>query len=630
MISFNYVILSSIILASSSASDTTTKKAAIVIGSNAAAPGRHKLRYAHNDANEVAAVLTEVAGFSSDSVHLLLEPEPKELLRRIEDVTQSLIHSSEKTLLFFYYSGHSDQEFIFPSGTAVSFEDIRVRIDNPRIGVRLGIIDSCRGGAWTGTRGLSEAPVFEVKNVTPLSNEGSVLIASSSGLESAHETEQYEGGFFTHHWNAALRGSGDQNEDGIVSLTEAFEYAKRYTITDTALIAETTQHPSFRMNLRGRNDLPLVQLDKQATLVSIDQVKGPIQLVHLGSGLVILEVPKGQRTVKLAIEPGHYLARIREQGHTRAYKFVVEAETPLSVREDQLELMGQNELAARGRKIHPSKTSFEAGAIFTSYASDDIRIISPEFALKYSRKHFELRGLWGLSGNSADAAEHSIRSLTPFNPYLSGFGIINLDKARIRLGLGFTLPLFLDLYAEDPSAISQVGDRYYGVNSASFYNHLNTALHGGYNSFMYLNDALGVTVNVEGQLQLGVSSLTAEVTPFNIIILDNSEEYQFDHGFGVQAALQFRTAFSRWLGVGLRTQLAILPTGFTINQSLRNSEGAVDQPLNGPFYTKPQFSIKPFIFVNYKKLRLSTGVHLNAAVPYRSVYGIDLGVSFIL
>ena len=79
-----------------------------------------------------------------------------------------------------------------------------------------------------------------------------VLIASSSGLEIAHESEGILGSFFTHHLVAGLRGAADPRGDGVVTVTDVFAYAKERTVRDTASISPRPQHPSFSMNLPSR------------------------------------------------------------------------------------------------------------------------------------------------------------------------------------------------------------------------------------------------------------------------------------------------------------------------------------------------------------------------------------------
>ncbi len=71
-----------------------------------------------------------------------------------------------------------------------------------------------------------------------------MLIASSSGLESAHESDRLQGSFFTYHFTGGLRGAADRNGNGEITMTEAFEYAKERTIRDTLRVASETQHPA--------------------------------------------------------------------------------------------------------------------------------------------------------------------------------------------------------------------------------------------------------------------------------------------------------------------------------------------------------------------------------------------------
>ena len=332
-------------LHTSAAAADTHSRIAVVVGANAAAPGRKTLRFAHNDATNIAQVL-RLAGFERDDIRVLHDPDPAALL---EDLDKALAGLSERSsMLVFYYSGHADAQALYPNGKRLALSDLRKRLDSARATVRVGIIDACRGGGWTGTKGLSETEVFEVNLPLSLSNEGSVLISSSSGLEDAHESELIQGSFFTHHWNAALRGAGDENQDGTVTLAEAFDYARSFTIRDTALQTQTPQHPSFQMNLRGKSDLPLVTMTAKNSVVAVQQDSGPLQLVHLGSGVVVLELPKGKRELRLSVPPGRYLVRRQAGEEVFAREIDVAAGGVTHVSEENLALVGSSQLAVKG------------------------------------------------------------------------------------------------------------------------------------------------------------------------------------------------------------------------------------------------------------------------------------------
>lgn len=293
------------------ASAAEIQRVAIVVGSNMAPPGRVPLRYAHEDARKVADVLTSVGGFAARDVRLLFDPEPARLLAAFDEELAVAGRRAEETLLFFYYSGHADEQSIFPAGQALAFSELKARLDDSRAKLRVGLLDSCRGGSWTGSKGLKKVEPFEIDAAPQLAEEGSVLIASSSGQESAHETESLKGSFFTHYWNAGLRGAADRGGDGVVTLNEAFEYARTLTIRDTALLGQEPQHPSFQMKLSGRRDFPLTTLANGRTTLFYDQLTGPTEVVRLSDGLVIVETQPGARRVRLGLPSGSYLVRRR-------------------------------------------------------------------------------------------------------------------------------------------------------------------------------------------------------------------------------------------------------------------------------------------------------------------------------
>jgi len=393
------------------------RRTAVIVGANAAAPGRKPLRYSAQDARAVAAVLIELGGFLREDVHVLIDPEPSTVLSTLD---QALARpGADESLLVFYYSGHADAAALYPRGRPLSFADLRTRLGDRRAAIRLGIIDACRGGGFTGAKGMTEVAPFEVTLPMALESEGSILIASSSGLEDAHESELLGGSFFTHHWNAGLRGAGDRNADGQVTLAEAFDYAKTLTIRDSALETPAAQHPSFSLNLRGRQDLALSKLASADAIVAVEQREGPLELIQLTTGVVVLELPKGPRQMRLAVAPGDYLLRRRHAGEVWTRELVVSAGSVTRIDEAALELHGTGALASkhaaprpitlstlpRGKQeatfwlgvsyadtpgftsVDPSGPSgivgFQTGAIFPRGLTDRLQWLLPTAALTY-------------------------------------------------------------------------------------------------------------------------------------------------------------------------------------------------------------------------------------------------------
>ncbi|MEZ4240560.1 MAG: caspase family protein [Myxococcota bacterium] len=303
---------------------------------------RGALRYAHRDAADVAAALTDVGGFAPDAVHVLLDPAPDALL---DTLRQAVAEAGE--LVVFYYSGHADRDALYPGGHPVALDRIREVLDDPGLRLRVGIVDACGGGSWTGTKGLSPDPApFALPPA--VDSEGAAWIASTSGSERALEADVVGGSLFTHHLVAGLRGAADRSGDGEVTLSEAFAYARRLTARDAAVLADTPQTPSFHLELRGRRDLVLAEVASAPTEVRVVQRTGPLQVVHVDSGAVLTELEPGPREVRLALPAGDYVVRRATSAGVLSADLSLAAGDAAVVDEAALTLHAPAQLARKG------------------------------------------------------------------------------------------------------------------------------------------------------------------------------------------------------------------------------------------------------------------------------------------
>jgi hypothetical protein len=388
-----YVVL--VLLAALPSPASSARRVAVIVGTNHAVPGRERLRYADQDARDLADVLIRAGQFQAADVHTLIEPDPNDVTSRLDAMLAEASRTREETLLLFYYSGHADDRALYPSGRPLPLTDLRSRLGDARAAVRIGIIDACRGGAWTRAKGLKAEPPFEVIVPLDVASEGSILMSSSSGEESAHEADSLHGSFFTHHLVAGLRGAAASSNSGQVTLTEAFAYAQRYTVRDTSRIAQDPQHPSFDMHLRGRADIALTR-----TVVSLEQTAGPLQLVQLSTGVVVLEAPAGERTLKLAVPAGNYLVRKLVDGRSWSREIQVEAGRPMVVPEASLEVVADRMLIAKGPGSPALLSSARGGSLSGRLAAGVSRSESPAGPdLSFTRNLFYLRASleWGIT-----------------------------------------------------------------------------------------------------------------------------------------------------------------------------------------------------------------------------------------
>jgi hypothetical protein len=319
---------------------------AVLVGANAAPPGREPLRFALGDARLMADTLARTGRFAKDDIVTLLEPGPREIVAALESAAGRAGEPGGSGLFVFYYSGHSDGQQLFPRGESLALAELRSVIARLPARVRVAILDTCRGGVWTNTKGLHVGPPLRAVDLIDADTAGTALLSSSSGMENAHEAAVYGGSFFTHHVAAGLLGAADASGDGNVTLQEVFNYAKERTVRDSAHLAPTTQHPSFEIELRGRQDVVLAELAQSPSVLELSQ-RHAHEVVHLSSGVTAVETLPSQRTVRLALPAGQYVVRRVSDGRVLAKD--VSVAPGATVRLDESELRAADErLAFKG------------------------------------------------------------------------------------------------------------------------------------------------------------------------------------------------------------------------------------------------------------------------------------------
>jgi hypothetical protein len=323
---------------------------ALVVGANAPPPGRSALRFAHSDAELMADTLSRTGRFATGDILTLLEPSAAELMEALAQAAQS--QAGGDALFVFFYSGHSDGQMVFPRGEALALAALRDQIARSPARVKVAILDTCRGGGWTGTKGLSVGPPLSAADLLNVEASGTALLSSSSGLENAHEAAVYGGSFFTHHVAAGLRGAADASGDGAVTLQEVFSYAKERTVRDSARMALTTQHPSFEIELRGRQDIVLADVAKSPSVLELSQ-EHALEVVHLASGITALETLPTQKLVRLALPAGQYVVRRVNEGRVFSKDVSIEPGATLHLDERELTVSNDERLAFKGDASAP-------------------------------------------------------------------------------------------------------------------------------------------------------------------------------------------------------------------------------------------------------------------------------------
>ena len=179
--------------------------------------------------------------------------------------------------------------------------------------MRIAILDSCRSGALTRTKGARKAPAFEIQAESPRDAKGLVILTSSTSDEDSQESDAIGGSYFSHHLASGLLGGADRSGDGRVTLFEAYAYAYDRTVADTAESAAGAQHPTFSYDLAGNGDLVLtdVAVRHEGIYFPREAPSGVYFLVDR-KGYVAAEINKGDGVDRrVALAPGRYRVKRR-------------------------------------------------------------------------------------------------------------------------------------------------------------------------------------------------------------------------------------------------------------------------------------------------------------------------------
>jgi hypothetical protein len=312
--------------------ETPIENYAIVVGSNSGGPGQAELRYAEDDARRVGALLVELGGYSQDHVQLVLHPSPDELrdvLAKLGERIRGDAAAGRQSRLFFYYSGHARSAAIDLGSSELPLAELRGKLFDVPATLTVVVLDACQSGAFSRVKGAAAAADFSIHSRDQLGASGVAVLASSSASELSQESDQLRSSYFTHHLLVGLRGAGDSNGDGQVSLDEAYRYAYHQTLLATAETAVGGQHVTFEADLKGHGEVPLSFPRAATSTIELPaELEGKALVEDRRAHAVIAETYKARGApVRIAVAPGDYEVLVRRD--TTLYR--CELTTPSTV-----------------------------------------------------------------------------------------------------------------------------------------------------------------------------------------------------------------------------------------------------------------------------------------------------------
>jgi hypothetical protein len=243
------------------------------------------LRYARRDAEAMYQFLTTHGGYPKDHVVLLTDASPqKPTLINIKRALGDFLarRAGRDDMVLIYFAGHGAPEldaggtegdglskYLIPRDgdpeslytTALPMDEIQkifARVQAERIVMLLDTCYSGNAGGRTFARASVRASGLNDQFLERLTrSRGRVIITASGPNEVALEISALGHGLFTYHVLEALRGKADRNADGIVTVSELYEYVEEHVDAD-ARRAGGRQRPLMKGEVEGT--LPLSKI----------------------------------------------------------------------------------------------------------------------------------------------------------------------------------------------------------------------------------------------------------------------------------------------------------------------------------------------------------------------------------
>ena len=205
--------------------------------------GIGSLRYCVQDVNLLSEVLTgplggfdakNVLAVTDDAANPMHRPTYSNLVTMIPRWLEDVGPEDDVLIAF---SGHGLEEdgqcYLLPGDakrgnlrlTSVSVPQLRRWLEACKAKRKLLILDACHSGAGKAVEKMSEAMKREIET-----GRGSLRLASCDTDQKSSEDEALGHGVFTHYLATCLRGKGDSDGDGRVTVDEAHQYVARETV----------------------------------------------------------------------------------------------------------------------------------------------------------------------------------------------------------------------------------------------------------------------------------------------------------------------------------------------------------------------------------------------------------------
>jgi len=260
------------------------------------------------------------------------------------------------------------------------------RLTSDAVELRVGITTAAARRVDAG-EGLEAAEPF-ARRPAQLESEGTVLLASSSGIEDAARDRGAAKAASSPPPGGGPARRGDSSRDGQVTLSER----SRTRRDDDSRHSSGGERPApeFDMRLRGPARRGADGLASAASSLTLIQERGPLQVVQLATGQLIAESQAGELSLTLAVPAGDYVVRRVDEDQILSKKITVEPMSSESIEERSLLPSDAVTIASKGltayAELPPQYEVAASGGLRTNDGENPGATVEAAFTWRLSRK----------------------------------------------------------------------------------------------------------------------------------------------------------------------------------------------------------------------------------------------------
>jgi len=399
------------------------------------APGELPLLHAATDVEHVRGVLTELGDVPRDDVIILVDPTIAALnaaLDRARALAAS--HAPDEVTFLLYFSGHGDRDRIHLGPEAVTMTDLTARVRAVPAALRMLVTDACRNYP-SRTKGITTEPGFAIANPGTHPADGVIWLFSSAEGEPALESDELQGAVFTHYWVSALRGAGDANGDGRVTLAESYDFAYSQTLLRSSRGGGLLQHPAAVFDLHEAAPIVLTKTNGASALVRFPKAADAHFLIYaLGSRAVLGELwSSAEHDAAFALPAGRYLVQRGTGVASAGLEFSLSAGEARTLRAEEFRTIPGEQLATKGGAVvlRPNELGVEV-SVGASRLSSFGELAGLRYAYRWDDWAFAFGVTGGLGTQNTSAENVKLASI-------GGDAVVERRWALGAFGLGLGL-----------------------------------------------------------------------------------------------------------------------------------------------------------------------------------------------